>query len=119
MVIDIMTWLGEQCTAIAALEAKAAAQISAGDSTAYRATMQEKATLLAGLAMRAEPALASCPEEKRNAIRSQLNNFSASAQNALSIGSVFYMSALLYPDEHKAGQPNNLELYRDTLAKTL
>ena len=115
----IITWLGEQCAAVAALEAQAAAQLAAGDSTAYRATMHEKATLLAGLATQAQSLLASCPPEKRGAIADQLQQFSASAHNALHIGSVFYMSALLYPDEHQAGQPNNLERFRDSLARDL
>ena len=39
----------------------------------------------------------------------RLNGFSLNASNSLRIGSVFYMSALLYPDEHKPGAPNNLE----------
>ena len=40
----------------------------------------------------------------------RLRDFAASAENSLAIGSPFYMSALLYPDEHQPGEPNNLEL---------
>jgi hypothetical protein len=40
-----------------------------------------------------------------------MERFSMSASTALRIGSVFFMTALLYPEDHKPGDPNDLEVY--------
>jgi len=44
-------------------------------------------------------------------ISTRLEQFSMSAGAALRIGSVFFMTALLYPEDHKPGEPNDLETY--------
>jgi hypothetical protein len=84
---------------------------NAGDEVGYRAAMQRKAELLAGLSADAAPLLDALSLERRPMIEHRLDMFSQSAKRSLDIGSVFYMSALLYPDDHKPGEPNTLETW--------
>ena len=68
-----------------------------------------KAELLANMAEDAAPLLEAMNPERRPMVEHRLDMFSQSARRSLDIGSVFYMSALLYPDDHKPGEPNTLE----------
>lgn len=79
------------------------------DEDAYRALMRQKAELLAGLATAAGPALRNIDPEPAAAIRTVLEQFSQNAGQALALESVFYMAALLYPDDYQVGQLNNLD----------
>lgn len=110
---ELRDYLQAKAQTIAELEAKALAAIEQGkDEPAYRAFMLEKAQLLANLEEDARPLLdklRGAPEFGR--IYATIQGFSENARTALGIGSVFFMSALLYPDEHKKGTPNNLELF--------
>ena len=78
---------------------------------AYTARMQEKARLLASLEEEGETYLEGLPEPLQDQAGHRLHRFSASARNALRIGSIFYMSALLYPEDHKPGQPDDLQVF--------
>lgn len=106
-------WLDARCQDVSALEARGKAAAAAGDAEAYREVMRRKAELLETLFKNAAPHAEGLPPEQREAALKQLKRFSASARQALSLGSVFYMSALLYRDDHKDGEPNNLEVLRD------
>lgn len=78
----------------------------------YRAIMRQKATLLASLHKLATPAIAELPQtEQTKAIDEGLMRFSQSASSALNLNSVFYMSALLFPEDHEEGTPNDLEQF--------
>lgn len=78
----------------------------------YRAIMRQKATLLASLHKLAAPAIAELPQtEQTKAIDEGLMRFSQSASSALNLNSVFYMSALLFPEDHEEGTPNDLEQF--------
>ena len=79
------------------------------DEAAYRRLMRERACALADLEDEAGPCISALPEELRRKCAGAVRGFSGGARNALELDSVFYMSALLYPDEHKAGEPDNLE----------
>ena len=79
--------------------------------------MRRKAELLASMAEDAKPLLEPFPGETRFNCALALEGFSASARMSLRLNSVFYMSALLYPDEHKPGQPDNLTLCIDRMEK--
>jgi len=72
---------------------------------AYEDIMRQKATLLAALADDVKKQFGNVGGEQMR----RLERFSFNAQTALSIGSVFYMSALLYPEDYEAGEPNDLE----------
>ena len=61
------------------------------------------------------PLLAALPADmdaqERERLHHRLRAFSASANNALRLGSLFYMSALLYPEDHKPGQPDDMQVF--------
>jgi len=79
------------------------------DEAAYRLLMRERAERLAALDTEGKGALKGVPEPLYTDVSVALSRFSRGAQKALELDSVFYMSALLYPDEHQAGEPDNLE----------
>jgi hypothetical protein len=106
----LIDWLKIRHAAIKALEADALKALhEQGDEGKYRALMQQRAQAIADLGEDSKPLTADLPGQERALAVSSLSRFSRGAQNALSIGSVFYMSALLYPDEYNEGEPDNLE----------
>ena len=110
-IAKLADYLDEKASQVKAIEAEAQAVIhNEGDQAGYEAVMRRKAELLAALAAEAAPLVQALGAPLAAEAGDRLNGFSLNAGNALRIGSVFYMSALLYPDEHKPGEPNNLEL---------
>ncbi len=110
-------WLEERCAFLRNLEAEANRTLyEKNDADRYRELMRQKALFLSAIADEAGPYLASLPRDKASLAEKVLERFSASAENSLSIGSVFYMSALLYPEDHKDGQPNDLEIFAAEIA---
>ncbi|MEF2146398.1 MAG: hypothetical protein V3573_13215 [Desulfovibrionaceae bacterium] len=104
-------WLDEQAKAVRELERKARVVIEEqGDQAGYERLMRDKAELLAGLAEHGTVLLEDVGDEA-DPLLERLEKFSASALNALKVGSVFYMSALLYPEDHRPGQDNDLEAF--------
>jgi hypothetical protein len=102
--------LDEKARRVKALETEAEAVIHGeGDQARYKEFMRQKAELLKALADDAAPLVKALGPGLADAAGERLADFSRNADNALRIGSVFYMSALLYPDEHTPGEPNNLE----------
>ncbi len=110
-----MTWLDGRCRAVADLERRGKAAALAGDGDACRLLMREKAELLSVLDEDAEPHLHTLPADLQDRARTALKGFALSAGHALELNSVFYMSALLYRDDHKEGEPDNLEVFRREL----
>lgn len=105
-------FLDEKAKQVKAIEAEAEATIHGkGDQAGYEAKMREKAELLSKLSGEAAPLVAALGSGLADAAAERLDGFSGNAAMSLKVGSVFFMSALLYPDEHKAGEPNNLELF--------
>ena len=98
-------------------ERQALARLDAGDTPGYRTLMRQKAELLAAMSQDAKQVLADLPGEARFNFSLALENFSSSARTALQLDSVFYMSALLYPDDHVPGQPDNLALCVDRMER--
>ena len=94
----LVAWLEEMHARV--MQAEQAALAVMGDMPAYTARMQEKARLLASLEEEGEAYLEELPEQLQDQAGHRLHRFSASARNALRIGSIFYMSALLYPEEY-------------------
>ena len=83
----------------------------------FMGTPDIAAESLAALAEDAKPLLAPLPGELRFNLALALENFAAGARTALRLNSVFYMSALLYPDDHKSGDPDNLTLCIDRISR--
>ena len=105
-------WLNERCAFLHNLESEANQALhQENDTPRYRELMQQKAMFLAAIAEGATPHLSCLPEDKARMAAKRLGRFSASAENALSIGSTFYMSALLYPEDYQEGQMNDLQAF--------
>ena len=107
-----IVFLEERAARVRTLEAEAAKALEGPEGqTGFERHMRAKAELLAALSQDGKPLLAEMPEAQASPLARKLKVFSAGASNSLRIGSVFYMSALLYPDEHRPGEPNNLEVF--------
>ncbi len=105
-------FLDAQVAKVRDIETRAQAALKGGDGQReYEDIIREKATLLADIADDAKPLVDALPGERAAEAAERLEQFSMNAQNSLRIGSVFYMSALLYPDDYQKGQPNNLERF--------
>ncbi len=106
----LKTFLQDRARQVRELEAEAARSSTAGATRrCYEAKMSEKAELLADLAEEAGPCWRPRTRPRPGPCAPGSGIFSANAARSLDIGSVFYMSALLYPDDHREGEPNNLE----------
>lgn len=109
---NVASYLLEKSQLIKSIEQKAERVLESEGQEAYAQTMREKALVLASLAKDTQKAFPQLDEDTLLL----LQRFSDSAENALRIGSVFYMSALLYPEDYVAGQPNNLDVLAAQLA---
>lgn len=112
-------FLEEACATVRDMEAKAAACIDAGDTPGYVRIMREKATFLAGLAEAGEGVAAELHSDSALQLLQRLQRFSASAGQALRLDSTFYMSALLFPEDYKPGQANDLEMFTAEVRRRL
>ena len=107
---QLVSDIAEQITTLEK-EARAILQENYSEE-AYRDIMRQKATLLASLEDKTASLVALLPStDHTNAMQERLAQFSKSASNALQLNSVFYMSALLFPEDHKDGTPNDLDLF--------
>jgi len=84
-----------------------------GDEASYRAGMMEKCRLLSGLPEAVSDSLMEAEGADADYFASGLENFARKASQAMSLGSVFYMAALLYPEDYADGDPNDLEEFLD------
>ena len=106
----LAAWLRERSAAVKACEQQAKAALYGGDNEpAYRERMRQKALLLAAAAEDAAPLLNALSGPEKDMVQERLEDFSRNAATSLRLDSVFYMSALLYPDDHREGEPDNLE----------
>lgn len=110
-------WLEDQHREVMAREAEAMKALDISDKAAYEEGMREKAKLLKNIYVLAMPRLKDCPEDKKEKVQEVLQDFSRNAATALSLDSPFYMSALLYPDDHKKGEPDNFQKFINALKK--
>lgn len=101
--VDLKEWLIVQHEVIMDHERKALDHLAAGDKKGYEQEMALKARALADLSA-AKTFAGTIPA----GVSDTLKRFSASAANALNLGSSFYMSALLYNDDQKPDEPDNL-----------
>jgi hypothetical protein len=85
------------------------------DPEAHRQKLQEKTMLLMELSELVDPFYDGMPEDVRAEFKTGLNSFAMRAAQAMELSSIFYMSALLYPEDYREGDPNDLELFIDRL----
>lgn len=110
--VALIDWLRERHAAIRQREADALDCLyKENDPVAHRQLMMERAELIATIDVETKTLVDALPENARENARETLRRFAQGARNALRLDSVFYMSALLYPDEHKQGEPDNMERF--------
>ncbi len=113
-----IAFLEERSAQVRALEEQGAKALEEpGGQEKFGAVMRQKAELLAALSQDGKPLLEGLPGERAALLARKLKVFSAGASNSLRLNSVFYMSALLYPDDHRQGEPNNLDLFISELRR--
>ena len=80
------------------------------DAATHRSKMIEKCELLAGLADKTAPLLQHGNHTAKELLAG-LNDFARRANTALDLESIFFMTALLYPEDYHDGDPNDLERF--------
>lgn len=108
---EFLQWLENEHAAIMGVEHGAIEALNSGDTEKYRDLMGKKAEMLANIAEKGEPHTAGLSPDMADKVMGVLHNFANSAAMSLRLHSVFFMSALLYRDDHKPGEPDNLEVY--------
>lgn len=108
---ELIEFLEDKAATVRRLEEEGDAVLPREGQLAFQAKLEEKAELLAALGEKAWPLTNKIDGELGEQITQKLEQFSMSASTALRIGSVFFMTALLYPEEHQVGEPNDLENY--------
>lgn len=84
-----------------------------GDTAAHRADLTEKCLILEALPEETAEGLAGGEADGTAAFAAGLEDFARRAAMALSLESVFFMGALLYPEDYQEGDPNDLERFLD------
>lgn len=103
-------WLSERCEFLRNLEREAERVLQEDkDTEKYKALMCQKAMFLQALPVEAEKHASAVPVAMARPFMQRLERFSENAGRALSLDSIFYMYALLYPDDHVEGGLNDLE----------
>lgn len=106
--MHLKDYLAETAKTIREIEAKAKACLGTVYSKEYDDLMHQKARILLELADNAHEQDTKGIKNLKEIFKT-LQQFSQSAETALSLNSSWYMSALLYPEDYKDGSPNNLE----------
>lgn len=106
---ELIDFLEEKAALVRRLEQEGDAVLETEGQLAFQAKLEQKAEVLAELGEKAWPLTEKIEGEFGDDITQRLEQFSMSASTALRIGSVFFMTALLYPEDRKAGQSNDLE----------
>lgn len=104
----------EAARRIRSLESDAAAALhGAGDTVAHRAALTQKCLELEALPETASSVLTAGEGDGVPAFAAGLEDFARRAGMALSLESIFFMGALLYPEDYADGDPNDLERFLD------
>ena len=96
------------------LEAEASRALhEEGDTAAHRARLTEKCLALEALPEETAEALKDSDADGAAAFDAGLEDFARRAGMALSLESIFFMGALLYPEDYQDGDRNDLERFLD------
>ncbi|WP_207259678.1 hypothetical protein [Desulfovibrio sp. Huiquan2017] len=112
---ELITYLEHVNADVKRIEAEGEVALAEGGQTAFQGCLEKKAKLLAGLAENAWVLVERLRGDDAEGVARRLEQFSMSASTALRIGSVFFMTALLYPEDYKPGDLNDLEAYIEEL----
>lgn len=97
---------GREAEALRALE-------EAGDTDAHRMALTQKCLALQALPGDAVALLGGDATGDAAVFVAELEDFARRAGMALSLESIFFMGALLYPEDYRDGEPNDLERFLD------
>lgn len=112
---DLIVFLEETANTVRRLEKEGDAVLDTEGQHAFQVKLEEKAEILAALGEKAWKFTKDIDGDLGHEITQKLEQFSMSASAALRIGSVFFMTALLYPENHKPGEPNDLDTFVEEL----
>lgn len=112
---DLIAFLEEKADKVRQLESEGDVALENEGQRAFQIKLEEKAELLAALGEKAWKLTEALGGDLGGEASRKLDQFSMSASAALRIGSVFFMTALLYPENHKPGEPNDLDTYIEEL----
>jgi len=120
ILIKIIDTLKEAAAGVRALEAEAEEALSnKDDADTYRSKLEQKAMLIIDLESEVDDPLAALDPGLSRRISGGLSRFAASAERGLGLESLFYLSALLYPQDHVEGEMNDLENFIEALEQGL
>lgn len=107
---EFIEFLEGRAATVRRLEEEGDAVLNTEGQIAFQKKLEEKAELLAALGEDGWKLAERLGMDMDDEIAQRLEQFSMSASAALRIGSVFFMTALLYPEAHAPGEPNDLEV---------
>ncbi len=111
---NLVQALKDQASKIRDLEQRAEACLQARDTKGYKQLLWNKAEVLAGLSSDlgplAQEELENNPRQLEE-VQSRLQSFAQRAAQALELESIFFMRMLLYPEDYRPGEPNDLERF--------
>jgi hypothetical protein len=109
---EVVALLKDAAGSIRKLEKEAQAALhSKDDNITYRSKLEAKVRVLMDLPARVSQRLLDLPVEAQAELRAGLDDFARRAGQATRLASVFYMAALLYPDDYQEGEDNDLETF--------
>jgi hypothetical protein len=83
------------------------------DPVTHRKKLEQKTIILMELPDLVGPYCQGLDKATRSELEKGLDPFAISAERASDLASIFYMNALLYPEDYKEGDPNDLERFID------
>ncbi len=117
-ILKVVSELEKAAADIRRLEAEAReALYSRDEPDTYRDKLEKKTMLLMELPETVAPFLEDLPKEPQTEIRGAAKDFSRRASQAWELDSLFYMLCLMYPDDYKEGENNDLENFADRLRR--
>ncbi len=100
------------------LETKASAVLTDNyDLELYHDLLKQKAEILRDIPELGQDLTGDLNDDLQKLLRDRLGGFSHAALKAMQLDSVFYMAALLYPEDYQPGAENDLENFIDTLGR--
>ena len=118
--VKIIETLKEAAKHVRELEAEARdALFNKDDVDIYRSRLEQKAMLIIDLESEIEGFMTGLGPTLSRRIKGGLSRFALSAERGLGLDSIFYLSALLYPEDHVEGEKNDLENFIGFLKRSL
>ena len=91
------------------------ALFSKDDPETHRLKLEEKTMLLIELPERMGSFYDGLDKGARRELEKELDSIAMRAERAMELSSIFFMNGLLYPEDYKEGDPNDLEKFIDRL----